>query len=189
MRIMAIPGSLRRGSLNRQLLRAAAASVEPTTRVEIFEHLGELPLYDQDLDTDNAPATVWSLRHSIAAADAVLIATPEYNSSVPGPLKNALDWASRPRPAALTDKAVAVVGASPSRFGAVWAQAEVRRIVGAMGANVLERELPVAQASEAFGATGHLADPSLQRHLAELLDDLTALAADSDPDSPDTVVT
>ncbi|MGH2994075.1 MAG: NADPH-dependent FMN reductase [Solirubrobacterales bacterium] len=114
------------------------------------------------------------LREAIAAADAILIATPEYNHSIPGQLKNAIDWASRPFPDnALRDKPVAVVGASTGMFGAVWAQAELRKVLGSTGARVIERELPVASADTAFDPEGRLAEPErreLEEIIAELLD-------------------
>ena len=109
-----------------------------------------------------APAAVQRMRDAIASADVVLIATPEYNGSVPGVLKNAIDWASRPFPDnSLRDRPAAVIGASPSIFGAVWAQAEVRKVLKATGARVLDDELPVAKAAEAFDTAGRLRDPEL----------------------------
>jgi chromate reductase len=115
------------------------------------------------------------LREAIADADGVLIATPEYNGSIPGVLKNALDWASRPFPdSALKGKPVAVVGASTGLFGAVWAQAEVRKVLGVIGADVLDGELPVGQAANAFDGNGRLAEPELHDALAELVGVLAA---------------
>lgn len=173
MRILGIPGSLRQESVNRRLLQAAHAVASDEVSLHIYDGLADLPLYNEDIDTDPAPPAVADLRAAIEAADAVLIATPEYNSSIPGPLKNALDWASRPRPGApLEDKPVAVVGASPSQFGAVWAQAETRKIVQAIGATVVDRELPVAQAFDAFDGDHHLVDPDLAARYAEILVEL-----------------
>ena len=118
----------------------------------------------------SAPPAVRDLQERIAAADAVLIATPEYNGSVPGALKNALDWASRPFPDnCLRGKPVAVVGASTSLFGAVWAQAELRKVLAAIGARVLDRELPVPHAQEAFDSNSALSDPEQQARLAEIV--------------------
>jgi len=109
---------------------------------------------------------VWALRGAISTADAVLIATPEYNGSVPGQPKNALDWASRPFPDnALRGKPVAVVGASTGLFGAVWAQAELRKVLTTIGARVAEEELPVGQTHDAFTADGALADSGLRAAL------------------------
>lgn len=167
MRVLAISGSLRRGSHNTALLRAAARELPPATELELFEKLAAVAPYSEDLDGDSAPAGAVALRTAIARADAVLIATPEYNSSVPGQLKNALDWASRPFPAnVLRAKPVAVVGASTGVFGAVWAQAEIRKVLDAAGANVLDDELPVGQAAEAFDDDGSLRDPQLRERLA-----------------------
>jgi chromate reductase len=167
MRVLGISGSLRRGSYNAQLLRAAAAELPPGASFELFDELAAVPPYSEDHDDDPAPPGAAALRAAIAAADAVVIATPEYNSSIPGQLKNALDWASRPLATnALRAKPVAVVGASSGVFGAVWAQAEVRKVLGAIGARVLDDELPVGQAHDAFAADGSLRDPALREQLA-----------------------
>jgi len=110
---------------------------------------------------------------AVDGADALLIATPEYNASLPGGLKNAIDWASRPFPDnVLRDKPSAVMGASTGLFGAVWAQAEVRKTLKASGAHVLESELPVGMADAAFAGDDTLVDPELGARLADLLDDL-----------------
>jgi chromate reductase len=173
MRILGISGSLRRGSHNRKLLRAAAAALPPGAELVEWDGLARVPAYDEDLDARFTPAPVRDLRDAIANADAVLIATPEYNSSLPGALKNALDWASRPFPDnALRAKPAAVVGASTGLFGAVWAQAEVRKTLRASGAHVLESELPVGMADEAFDEDGALREPELADRLESLLEDL-----------------
>jgi chromate reductase len=167
MRVLGISGSLRRASYNAQLLRAAAAELPPGASFALFDELAAVPPYSEDVDGDPAPSGATALRAAIADADALVIATPEYNSSVPGQLKNALDWASRPLAAsALRGKPVAVVGASSGVFGAVWAQAEVRKVLGAIGARVLDDELPVGQAHDAFAADGSLRDPELREQLA-----------------------
>ena len=125
------------------------------------------PRTDEDIDAHDPPAAVRALRDMIATASGVVIATPEYNASVPGLLKNAIDWASRPYPDhALRGKPVIVVGASTTAFGAVLAQAELRRVLKAIGAEVLDVELPVSQAHEAFAQDGRLANPRLQSRLA-----------------------
>jgi chromate reductase, NAD(P)H dehydrogenase (quinone) len=176
MRILGLPGSLREGSFNRRLLEAAAVAAAPVIEVDVYDGLGALPLFSEDLETDPKHPAVQDLHRAITAADAVLIATPEYNGSIPGPLKNALDWASRPHGAApLVDKAVAVVGASPGRFGAVRAQADVRRVVTSIGCLVLDREFPLARAFEAFTADGRLSDPDQQQRLDTLLAELAEL--------------
>ena len=130
MRILGISGSFRRDSHNTRLLRAAAELLPPGAELWLFDGLADLPPYCEDADTHPAPAAVEYLREAIESADALLIATPEYNASIPGVLKNAIDWASRPFPDnALRDKPVAVIGASTGLFGAVWAQADLRKVL------------------------------------------------------------
>jgi chromate reductase, NAD(P)H dehydrogenase (quinone) len=178
MRVLGISGSLRRGSHNARLLRVAAQLMPAGVELEIFEGLKDVPPYDEDDDVDPVPDNARRLRGAIAEADAVLIATPEYNSSIPGQLKNALDWASRPFPDnALRNKPVAVLGASTGMFGAVWAQAEVRKVLGSIGARVVDVELPVAGAEEAF-AGDRLANRDLHRELARIVAELVDAAAE-----------
>ena len=125
-----------------------------------FAGLRAVPPFDEDQDVDPVPAGVRALRDAIAGADALLVATPEYNASVPGVLKNAVDWASRPFPAnALRRKPVAVVGASTGLFGAVWAQAELRMVLATAGVAPLDHELLVGQAGAAVSPYGMLTDP------------------------------
>jgi chromate reductase, NAD(P)H dehydrogenase (quinone) len=175
--ILGISGSLRRASHNTVLLRAAATQLPPGISLDVYEGLRELPPYDADLDVEPADPAVARLRRAIAAADGVLIATPEYNGSIPGALKNALDWASRPFPDnALRGKPVAVIGASTGLFGAVWSQAETRKVLGIIGADVIDRELPVGQAESAFADDGRLLDPEQHGTLAELVGVLAARA-------------
>lgn len=177
MIVLAISGSLRQDSHNTQLLRAAARELPEGVEFHILEGLREVPPYDEDDDRDPAPAAVTRLREAIAGADALLIATPEYNSSIPGQLKNALDWASRPRDTSpLRFKPVAVVGASKGAFGAVWAQAELRKVLGASGARVVEGDLALGHAHERFGEDGSLEDDELRDQLRELLAQLVTEA-------------
>jgi chromate reductase len=177
MRILGISGSLRRGSHNTNLLRAAADLLPPGVELEVYDGVRDLPPYDPDLDVEPADPAVARLREAIASADGVLIATPEYNGSIPGLLKNALDWASRPFPeSSLRGKPVAVIGASTGLFGAVWAQAETRKVLGIIGADVLEHELPVGQADTAFGGDGQLVEDEQQAVLSELVQVLAARA-------------
>ena len=172
MRILGIAGSLRRGSHNRRLLRAAAHSLPSGVELVEWEGLADIPAFDEDLET-TPPAVVQALLDEIESADGVLIATPEYNASVPDALKNALDWASRPFPDnVLKDKPMAVVGASTGLFGAVWAQAEVRKALKASGAHVLESELPIGLADDAFTDDDQLREPELQERLGDLVGDL-----------------
>jgi len=149
MRVLGISGSLRSGSLNSALLRAAAERLPAGAELVEFERLGEVPPYDEDVELAGTPAVVEELRQAVRSADAVLIATPEYNHSIPGQLKNALDWVSRPAgKSALNGKPAAAIGASTGMFGAVWAQAELRKVLGALGGRVIEAELPVGHAKE-----------------------------------------
>ena len=143
MRILGIAGSLRRGSHNRKLLRAAGMALPPEAELTEWDGLGGLPIFDEDLELD-PPPPVQDFLDAVEAADAILIATPEYNASLPGGLKNALDWA----------------------------QAEVRKALKASGAHVLESELPVGMADGAFDDDGLLVDPELTSRLGDLLGDL-----------------
>ncbi|HKA66873.1 MAG TPA: NADPH-dependent FMN reductase [Solirubrobacterales bacterium] len=175
MRVLGISGSLRRDSLNSALLRAAAERLPAGAELVEFERLRSIPPYDEDAELEGTPEAVAELRRAMREADAVLIATPEYNHSIPGVLKNALDWASRPAgQSALNGKPAAVVGASTGMFGAVWAQAETRKVLGALGGRVIETELPVARAGELL-VDGHLElSPQQSEQLEELLAELVA---------------
>jgi chromate reductase len=178
MRILAISGSLRAGSHNTALLRAAAEAAPEGIDLELWEGLGDLPLYDQDLEGADLPDAVRRLPEDWASADALLFATPEFNGSVPGGLKNAVDWASRPvRESSLTNQTAAVVGASTGQFGAMWAQADLRKILGVAGARVVGDELPVTRAHERFDAEGRLLDGELFERLRLLLETLAREAA------------
>ena len=178
MKVLCISGSIRRDSHNTKLLRAAGELFGDDVQFEIWEGLKAVPPYDEDDDLEPAPAAVAALRATVAAADAVLFATPEYNSSIPGQLKNALDWISRPLASnPMRDKPVVVIGASTGIFGAVWAQAELRKVLGAMGARVIEGELACGQAPSRFHARGGLADDSMREQLAGLTAALVAEAA------------
>jgi chromate reductase len=177
LRILGISGSLRRGSHNTSLLRAAADVLPPGVELEIYDGLRELPPYDPELDIQPADPAVARLREAIADADGVVIATPEYNGSIPGVLKNALDWASRPFPdSSLRGKPVAVIGASTGLFGAVWAQAETRKVLGVIGADVIDEELPVGQAESAFAEGGGLLDDGQRASLEDLVRTLATRA-------------
>jgi chromate reductase len=172
VRILGISGSLRRGSHNRRLLRAAGALLPPGVELVEWDGLRDLPAFDEDLE-DSPPEAVREFLACVDDADALLIATPEYNASLPGALKNAIDWASRPFPEnVLQNKPCAVVGASTGLFGAVWAQAEVRKTLKASGADVLDEELPVGMADMAFTDDDTLADPALAERLAQMLGEL-----------------
>jgi chromate reductase len=172
MRILGISGSLRRGSHNRKLLRAAGHALPPGADLVEWDGLAGLPAFNEDQELA-PPAAVVEFLEAIEGADALLIATPEYNASLPGALKNAIDWASRPFPDnVLKKKPAAVIGASTGLFGAVWAQAEVRKTLKASGANVVEAELPVGMADSAFSHDGSLLDPDLAARLQDVVSDL-----------------
>ena len=176
MRVLGISGSLRRDSHNTRLLRGLRALLPAGVELEVFDELAAIPPYNED-DEHTWPPAVARLRGAIAGADAVLIATPEYNGSIPGQLKNALDWVSRPAgESPLVGKPAAVLGASTGLFGAVWAQAETRKVLTTIGARVVDRELPIAQADEALSADGVPLDDDAVDSLAATLEELLDLA-------------
>jgi chromate reductase len=173
MKILGISGSLRGGSYNTSLLRAAAELVSGNVELELWDGLKAVPPYDEDDDTEEAPAGVADLRAALAGADAVLFSTPEYNGSVPGQLKNALDWASRPLATnPLRNKPVAVVGASTGAFGAVWSQAQLRKVLATIGARVLAGEVACRNAAASFDEDGRLLDDRVRDELAGLVAEL-----------------
>ena len=177
MKVLGISGSLRRDSHNTNLLRAAAELVDGEVELVVWEGLKAVPPYNEDDDVAEAPAAVAELRAAIAGADAVLFATPEYNSSIPGQLKNALDWVSRPLATSpLRNKPVAVVGASTGAFGAVWSQAELRKVLAAIGARVLDCEVACRFAAERFDQHGRLVDEEARAQLGEALERLVEAA-------------
>jgi chromate reductase len=169
MRVLAVSGSLRRGSYNSALLADAAAEGGSSTEFVFWNRLDTIPAYDEDVRPE--PAGVALFRELLVRADAVIFATPEYNGSVPGALKNALDWISRPLAVnPLRGKPVAVVGASQGAFGAVWAQAELRKILRALGAGVIDRELAIGYAQHAFSTDGRLRAPEHRAALGAVLE-------------------
>ena len=173
MKVLGISGSLRRDSHNRRLLLETAELLPPGVELELYDELKDLPPYDEDEDGEETHSAVERLRDAVARADAILIATPEYNASIPGQLKNAIDWASRPRGAAvLFGKPVAVVGASTGSFGGVWAQAELKKILRTAGARVVEGEVTVPRAHVRLEEDGRLLDDELAERTAALVDSL-----------------
>lgn len=177
MRVLGISGSLRRASHNSALLRAVRELADGDVEVEVWDGLKDVPPFDEDDEAGEAPAAVARLRAAVAGADAVIVVTPEYNSSIPGQLKNALDWLSRPVATnPLRNLPVAVIGASTGAFGAVWSQAELRKVMSAIGARVLDRELPVAFAHSRFDEDGRLVDDELAAQLRDVLAELVAAA-------------
>ena len=175
MHVLAISGSLRRDSNNTRLLRALREEAPEGVEVTIWDGLKQLPHYDADDDGVPGQPAVDAFRRLVRDADAVVFATPEYNSSIPGALKNALDWGSRPLATnAFRNKPVAVIASSAGAFGAVWAAAELRKVLGAMGARVAEVELAVGHAHEKFDADGRLADDDVRQGLRDALESLIA---------------
>jgi chromate reductase, NAD(P)H dehydrogenase (quinone) len=186
MRVLGVSGSLRRDSYNTKLLRHAGELLASEgVEFEIYEGLKDAPPYDEDDDIEGAPDAVSRIREAVRAADAVFFASPEHNSSIPGALKNALDWVSRPLATnALRNNPVAVIGASAGVFGAVWAQAELRKVLGAVGARVADGEVTVGRAIHRFDACGRLSEPNREEEVREIAATLIAEAkksADLDP--------
>jgi chromate reductase len=178
VQILAIPGSLRAASWNAALLRLAQERAPEGVRVSIWEGLRDIPPFSEDEEGDSAPAPVHELRTAIAEADGLLIATPEYNGSAPGQLKNALDWASRPYGlAAIVGKPAGVISASTSSFGGRWAQEDVRKALRLSGAAVIGEGLAVGKAAERLAETG-VADEEILAGIDDVLARLVAKVAE-----------
>ncbi len=172
--VLGIAGSLRAGSYNRGLLRAAQELAPPGMVVRIWEGLREIPPYDADVEALGDPPPVAALRLAVASAGALLVATPEYNHSVPGVLKNAIDWVSRP-PAStpLAGKVAAILGASPGPMGTVRAQVDLREILRPIGVSVVPApEVMVSNAAQHFDTAGRLVDEATRKRVAALLVEL-----------------
>ena len=186
MRVLGISGSLRRDSYSTALLRHAGDLFEAEgAEFEIYDRLRDVPPYDEDCDTERAPESVSRIREAIRDADAVFFVTPEYNSSILGALKNALDWLSRPFATnPLRYKPVAVIGASSGMFGAIWAQAELRKVLGAIGARVTEGEVAVGHAGKRFDENGRLNEPNLEQEVHEVIATLLADAQSAKTSQP-----
>ena len=177
MKVLAISGSLRPDSYNTKLLRAAEELLPPDVDFVLYQGVKAVPPYDEEDDVQPAPMAVAALRSAMGEADAVLFATPEYNSSIPGSLKNAIDWVSRPLATnPLRNKPVAVIGASTGAFGAVWAQAELRKVLAALGSRVVDGEVAVGHAPTRFDEDGRLEDESLREQLEETIEALVTEA-------------
>jgi chromate reductase, NAD(P)H dehydrogenase (quinone) len=177
VKVLGISGSLRKDSHNTALLRAAQRLAPEGMQLELYDELELIPPYNQDRDGADAPAAATRLRELVAGADAVLFATPEYNGSTPGQLKNALDWLSRPRGgAAIFGKTAAVVGASTGAYGGIWAQAELRKSLGIAGARLVQAELAVGHAGDHLYDDGEIADADTHEKLQQVLTDLVQTA-------------
>jgi chromate reductase len=178
-RILAISGSLRADSVNTGLLRVAAAVSGDDTWVELWRGIGAIPPFNEDGE-DDAPACVADMRAAIAGADALLISTPEYNGSIPGQLKNALDWASRPYgDSVLTGKPVGVTSASPGEYGGAWAAEHLATVLRIVGSQVVEPSFSLPRADQAFEpGTDVLRDAA---HTAALADLVSALQTATRP--------
>jgi chromate reductase len=178
VQILAIPGSLRAASWNAALLRLAQERAPEGVQVEIWEGLRDVPPFSEDNEGDSAPATVHEMRDAIASADALLVATPEYNGGVPGQLKNALDWASRPYGiSAVVGKPAGVISASTGSFGGRWAQEDIRKALRLSGAAVLGEGLAVGKAAERLVELGE-ADEEIVTGIDDVLAQLTAAVAE-----------
>ena len=177
MKVLGISGSLRESSHNTALLRAAQRLAPEGMQLELYDELELIPPYNEDRDGDAAPAAATRLRELVADADAVLFATPEYNGSTPGQLKNALDWLSRPRgEAAIFGKTSAVIGASTGAYGGIWAQADLRKSLGIAGARLVQTELAVSKAGAHLFEDGEIVDADTHDKLAQVLADVVGTA-------------
>ncbi len=177
MKILAISGSLRQNANSTLLARSAAELTADGTELTVFDALGSIPGFDQDLEPDHVPEPVEQLRRQVAEADALLIVTPEYNASIPGALKNAIDWASRPTgSSALMGKPAAIVSSSPSPFGGAWANQHVRKVFSITGTPVVETELAIGKVDAKFGSDGELVEQDTRDRISSLLLELTELA-------------
>jgi chromate reductase len=186
MRVLGISGSLRRDSYNTALLRhAGELFAAEGAEFEIYDGLRDIPPYDEDYDSEQPPEAVSRIREAVREADALFFVTPEYNSSIPGALKNALDWISRPFATnGLRYKPVAVIGVSTGMFGAVWAQAELRKVLAAIGARVTEGEVAVGNAGEHVDEDGRLTEPNLEQEVREVIATLLTDAQSAQTSQP-----
>lgn len=168
VKVLVLVGSLREASVNRQLAELAVEQAPDGVELRIFDRLGDLPFYNEDIDTADVAEPVVALRAAAAEADAALVVTPEYNGSIPGVLKNAIDWLSRPfGNGALKDKPLAVVGAALGQYGGVWAHDETRKSFGIAGPRVVE-DLKLSVPSKAFDGK----HPRENAEVAEALRDI-----------------
>lgn len=185
-RILGIPGSLRKASFNRGLVRASQELAPDGVEIELYD-LGEIPLYNGDVEAQGVPIPVQAFADAIRAADALLIATPEYNYSIPGVLKNAIDWASRPSVKnPLRHKPVALMGASGGMYGTARSQLALRQVLASMieANTMIKPELLVNQAGQKFDSDGNLTDDETRERLTALLEALVAWSNRLKSDGP-----
>jgi NAD(P)H-dependent FMN reductase len=176
MKVLAIAGSLRKDSFSSRLAAAAAGLAPEGVEVELYDGLDNIPNYNQDLEPDNIPAGVEDLREKMEASDAILIVTPEYNASVPGVLRNTIDWSSRPHGAsALQGRPAAIISNSPMPFGGVWANEQVRKSFTITGTPTVERELAIGKIDEKLNADNQLIDEEARDNVAAILLELEEL--------------
>jgi NAD(P)H-dependent FMN reductase len=174
VKVVVFVGSLRAASVNRQLAELAVESAPGGVSLVPFDRLGELPFYSEDIDGDDAPEPVLALRATAAEADAALVVTPEYNGSIPGVLKNAIDWLSRPfGNGALKGKPVAVVGTAMGQYGGVWAHDEVRKSIGIAGVRVIG-DLKLSIPGKIFVGSHPRENAEVSANLREIIEKLAA---------------
>lgn len=169
IKVLGISGSLRKDSLNTAALRAAIELAPADVEIEIAD-ISDLPLYNDDVREQGYPPSVQRLREQVHAADALLFATPEYNYSIPGVLKNAIDWVSRPPAQPFAGKPAAIMGASPGAIGTARAQYHLRQVGVFLDLHFLNKpEVMIGSAGTRFGANGHLTDTATREHVQKLL--------------------
>ncbi|MBK5231473.1 MAG: NAD(P)H-dependent oxidoreductase [Thermoleophilia bacterium] len=179
MKVLAIHGSLRADSFSRRLAAAAADLAPEGVEVELYDGLDSVPNYNQDLEPDRIPAGVEDLREKMEASDAILIVTPEYNASVPGALRNAIDWASRPHgDSSLQGRPAAIISNSPMPFGAIWANQQVRKSFTITGTPTVERELAIGKIDERLGEDGTITDQATRDDITSILAELEELTGE-----------
>lgn len=178
MKVLAIYGSLREGSFSSRLAAAAAGLAPNGVEVELYSGLDSIPGFNGDLEPDRTPPSVEDLRQRLEASDAVLIVTPEYNANVPGALKNAIDWASRPHgDSALAGLPAAIISSSPAPFGGLWANQQVRKSFTITGTPTVEREVAIGKIEEKLTDDDTLSNESARDEVIALLAELEELVS------------
>jgi NAD(P)H-dependent FMN reductase len=176
-KVLVLLGSLRAASINRQLAELAVETAPDGVSLQLFDRLGELPFYNEDIDNDEVAEAVAALRAAAVDVDAALVVTPEYNGSIPGVLKNAIDWLSRPfGDSALKDKPLAVVGTAAGQYGGVWAHDETRKSFGVAGPRVVE-ELKLSVPAKTFDGLHPRENAEVTENLRDVVGKLAAEVA------------